>query len=281
MLLIILLFIFSSIILFILAATPLATIIMNRIQGKKAEVAERKLDTMFIQINKKKLILLYTFSPLVLGMAVFFFSNSLLFSIVAAGVGFMLPALVLKQLELRRKAKMQSQLVDGIMLLSSSLKGGLSLLQALEVLVEEMLPPISQEFGLILRENKMGITLDESLKKLHERMHIEELAFLVNSLLVARETGGDLTKVLSRLATTIRDNYKLKEKVRTLTLQGRMQGVIMSVLPFIFLSWVLAFNRNHFDVMLQSETGRMLLIVAVGLQIVGMVLIHRFSIIKI
>jgi tight adherence protein B len=281
MLFFILLLIFSAIILFLLSATPLAAIIMNRIQGKKAEVAERKLDTMFIQINKKKLILLYTFSPLGLGIAVFFFSKSLLFSLVAAGVGFMLPALVLKQLELKRKAKMQAQLVDGIMLLSSSLKGGLSLLQALEVLVEEMLPPISQEFGLILRENKMGINLDESLKKLHERMHIEELAFLVNSLLVARETGGDLTKVLSRLATTIRDNYKLKEKVRTLTLQGRMQGVIMSVLPFIFLSWVLAFNRNHFDVMLQSETGRMLLIVAVGLQIVGMVLIHRFSIIKI
>ena len=127
----------------------------------------------------------------------------------------------------------------------------------------------------------MGVSMDESLRRLYDRMKIEELGFLVSSLLVAREAGGDLTKVLSRLATTIRDNSKLKEKVKTLTLQGRMQGIIMSVLPILFIGWVITFNRNHFDVMLNSDTGRLLLIVAAVLQIVGMILIYRFSKIKI
>lgn len=196
-------------------------------------------------------------------------------------LGLALPSLVIKRLQQQRKARFQAQLIDGVQLISSSLKGGLSLLQAIEVLVEELPAPISQEFGLVLRENKMGITLDESLKRINERVNIEELGLLVNSILVAKETGGDLTKVLSRLSTTIRDNRKLKESIKTLTLQGRMQGIIMLVLPFFFIAGVLSINRNHFNIMLETEQGRMLLMLAVILQAVGMLLIRKFSTIKI
>ena len=88
-------------------------------------------------------------------------------------------------------------------------------------------------------------------------------------------------KVLSRLTTTIRDNRKLKDSIKTLTLQGRLQGIIMSALPFMFVWWVINFNKKHFDIMFQNDTGRMLLIAAVVLQIIGMFLIRKFSIIKI
>jgi len=158
--------------------------------------------------------------------------------------------MVIKIMEKKRVEKFAGQLVDGLMVISSALKGGLSLLQALEVLVEEMPPPISQEFGLILRENKIGLTLEESLRRLNGRLKLEELGLMINSVLVARETGGDLTKVFSRLATTIRDNRKLKENIRTLTLQGRLQGIIMSLLPFVFAWWVMTTNKEHFDIML-------------------------------
>ena len=104
---------------------------------------------------------------------------------------------------------------------------------------------------------------------------------MVNSILVARETGGDLTKVFSRLSVTIRDNRKLKDSVKTLTLQGRLQGMIMSVLPILFISWVLTFNRQHFDIMLNSQIGRMLLFAALFLQVAGMILIRKFSTIKV
>ena len=278
---IIFLLIAGSIILLATQAVPLAMEILNRMHGKKAAAAEKQLDTMFIQVNKNKLVMLYSITPIVLGAVAFIFLHSFVFIFLAALVGLALPAIVIKKIEAQRKTKLSTQLVDGVMILSSSLKGGLSLIQAIEVLVEEMPAPISQEFGLILRENKMGVSMDESLRRLYDRMKIEELGFLVSSLLVAREAGGDLTKVLSRLATTIRDNSKLKEKVKTLTLQGRMQGIIMSVLPILFIGWVITFNRNHFDVMLNSDTGRLLLIVAAVLQIVGMILIYRFSKIKI
>jgi tight adherence protein B len=176
---------------------------------------------------------------------------------------------------------MNDQLLDAINMLASCLKGGLSLLQGFEVLVEEMPVPINQELGLVVRENKMGISLEESLIRLNKRMNLEELGLVVNALLVARETGGELTKVFSRLSVTIRDNHKLKENIKTLTLQGRLQGYIMSFLPIVFVAWVLSVDKHHFDIMMKSDMGRLLLVIAVVMQICGMILIRIFSIIKI
>ena len=273
--------VFSSVDLLSSQCIPLVLDVLHRLEDKRVGKTEKQLDRMFIRVNKERLYLFYTVTPLVLGLIPFLLFHNFIYTLIGIGLGLYLPTVVIKNLQVMRKARFQAQLVDGLMILSSSLKGGLSLLQGIEVLVDEMPPPLSQELGLVLRENKMGVTLEESLKRLNERMDLEEVKLLTNSILVARETGGDLTKVLSRLSTTIRDNRKLKETIRTLTLQGRLQGVIMSVLPFIFILTVLSFNREHFEVMFQSETGRMLLFAAVILQAIGLMLIQKFSKIRI
>jgi tight adherence protein B len=182
--------------------------------------------------------------------------------------------IIIKQ---RRIKKFQGQLVDSLMILSSSLKGGLSLIQSIEALCEEMPPPISQEFSLVVKENTWGVSLDESLRNLRRRMPLEEVNLLVSSVLVARETGGELTKVLSRLTETIRNNVKLKEKIATLTLQGRLQGIIMSFLPVVFTIFIYKQNPGHFDIMLETDMGRTLIIVAIFLQIIGIFFIKKIS----
>lgn len=272
---------FASVYLLAQQIIPLLMDRLHRAQAKKVSQAEKQLEEMFMVVKREKLFLYYTLSPLILGGSAFFIFSSTALALIAGGVGFILPASIIKLMEQQRKQKFLSQLVDGLMIISSALKGGLSLLQAIEVLVEEMAAPISQEFGLILRENKIGVTLEDSLKRLNARLKLEELGLLINSVLVARETGGDLTKVFSRLSTTLRDNYKLKENIRTLTLQGRLQGIIMSILPFVFVWWVLTFNRQHFDILLNTEQGRTLLFIAVVLQILGIFLIRKFSRIRI
>lgn len=275
------LFAFASVYLIAYQVVPSLTDKFHTTQSKKVSIAEKQLDGMFFVVKREQLFLYYTLTPLIFAAAAFVLSRKIPIAFVAGLAGSVLPAMIIKIMENRRKEKFAGQLVDGLMVISSALKGGLSLLQAIEVLVEEMPVPISQEFGLILRENKIGLTLDESLRRLNDRLKLEELGLMINSVLVARETGGDLTKVFSRLATTIRDNRKLKENIRTLTLQGRLQGIIMSALPFVFVWWVMTFNKEHFDIMLGTEKGRMLLFVAAGLQAVGMVLIRKFSIIRI
>jgi tight adherence protein B len=268
----------------VLISNNIVSLILGRLKSlqlRKVDRIESKLETMFITVNKQRLIFIYTLLPLILGALGFLFFRNLIFAVIGVAAGLVLPTLVLKGLEAKRKMLFKSQLTDALMIISSSLRGGLSLVQAIEVLVEEAAPPMSQEFGLVLRESKVGVSLDESLMKMYQRVRVKELEFVINSILVARETGGDLTKVLYRLSTTMRDNLKLEDNIRTLTLQGKLQGIIMSVLPFIFIISILTFNPKHFDIMLQSDTGKMLIVLAAFLQVVGIVLIQIFSKIRV
>jgi tight adherence protein B len=176
-----------------------------------------------------------------------------------------------------RKAKFHSQLVDGLMVLSSSLKAGLSFLQALEVLVEEMPQPISEEFGLIIKENKMGIRLEESFEKLNKRMPSEDLNLITTAILIARDTGGNLTVIFENLANSIREKTKISDQVKTLTTQGKWQGVIMSFLPIGFAAFIFKTNPEYLQLMLSSQLGRFLLIYAVISELVGMFLIQKLT----
>jgi len=264
----------------ILISFSLLPLIVQRIQfwQQKKEVAVAKeMDNMFYDKSPKSIVMLYFILPMLFGSLGYLILNSQLLMILGVVVGLVIPNFILKARFKARIRKFNNQLLDAINMLSSCIKGGLSLLQGLEVLVEEMPAPMSQELGLVVRENRMGIPLEECLSRLNKRMNLDELSLIINALMVARETGGELPKVFSRLSVTIRDNRKLRESIKTLTLQGRLQGIIMSFLPFAFCAWVLSVNKHHFDIMLNSDIGRMLLIIAVGLQLIGMWLIKIFS----
>lgn len=277
MFLLVVLFIAASAVLLSMALLPMFVDLAQRWKLKKETKISHELDNLFYDKSPKNLMKLYFILPPVLGIVGFVLFRSLLLAAAGTFIGLFVPNLIMRLREGKRRQMFSSQILDTIMILSSALKGGLSLLQALEVIVEEMPIPMNQEVGLAVRENKMGITLEESLNRLKVRMHMDDLTLVVNSILVARETGGDLTKVLSRLSTTIRDNRKLKDSIKTLTMQGKLQGIIMSFLPFVFVWWVITFNRHHFDIMLQNDTGRFLLVLAVILQVIGMFLIKKFS----
>ncbi len=271
----------SSVVLVHMSIAPLFVDKAVAWKDKKEKTVAIEMDKMFYDKNPKAIVRLYFILPPAIALVVFLVTGNVLFMAGGALLGFTIPNFVLKGRNANRRRKFNNQILDAIMVLSSSLKGGLSLLQALEVVVEEVPAPMSQEVGLVVRENKMGVTLEDSLRHLSRRMDMEELNLVINSVLVARETGGDLTKVLSRLSTTLRDNRKLKESIQTLTLQGRLQGVIMSALPILFAWWVITFNKEHFSIMLKNDTGRTMLIAAVVLQVIGMLLIKRFSTIRI
>ncbi|MDD5441769.1 MAG: type II secretion system F family protein, partial [Candidatus Omnitrophica bacterium] len=146
---------------------------------------------------------------------------------------------------------------------------------------EEMTPPISQEVSLLNREIKMGVPLEEALIRMDKRMPSEEMTLVSSAIIVARETGGDLTKVFAKLVETIRDRLKLKELIATLTLQSRLQAIIISLLGPAFFFIVRKMRPDHFDIMWQTELGRILMIIALVLQIIGFVLIIIFGRIRI
>jgi tight adherence protein B len=151
------------------------------------------------------------------------------------------------------------------------------MLQAFGVIAEEMPPPISQEFGLLLKETRMGVSMEDAVAHLRARMPSDDMNLFATAVLVARETGGDITHIFGRLVETMRERKKLKEKILTLTFMARMQGIIMACLPFAFGYLVYQINREYFDFFLKDEFGRMLLVGIVFLQTIGFVLFARFS----
>jgi tight adherence protein B len=163
------------------------------------------------------------------------------------------------------------------MLLSSSLKAGLSLLQSFEALVEEMPVPIASEFSLVIRQIQMGVPLEDAMYSLRKRMHVDELDLVVTAIMVARETGGNLTEIFYQVANTIQERNKLIGRVNALCVQGKLQGAIMSLLPILFGLFVFKTNPKFFDMFLQDNLGRFLLGYAFISEILGVFFIRKFS----
>jgi tight adherence protein B len=249
----------------------------NAWQEKRVQESAEKLGQIFINVDTKKLAIIYALTPVVAGIIGLVLFHSFLGLFLFAIAGLFLPALRVRYILDARHRKFMKQLPDGIMILSSCLKGGLSLLQAIETLVEEMPAPISQEFGLIIKENKMGVSLEESLSRLSKRMLSEDLNLMNTAILVARETGGNLPDVFSRLVSTIRSKVNINETVATMTLQGRVQGAILSILPFVFCIFIYKTNPEMLEQMFKTDPGKIMLGIAAILQIVGIFLIRVFS----
>lgn len=274
-------FIFISLAALLYAMYPFLEKTFQSWHKRRMEKFTPRLDNMFIYIPSRKLLFMELGCPLAAGFLVFFLTRKPLFAGAASLAGLAVAALIIKHLEAARRRKFASQLVDGLMLLSSSLKAGLSLLQAIEALAEEMPPPISQEFGLVLRENRMGIPLEDCLSKLKRRIENEDLNMIVTAILIARETGGNLTAIFANLVMVIRQRNRLLGRVKALCVQGKLQGRIMMALPIVFAYTVYQFDPGFLNILINDPTGRMLLIYAVISEIIGIFLIQRLSKIEI
>ncbi|MFA5271144.1 MAG: type II secretion system F family protein [Candidatus Omnitrophota bacterium] len=250
-------------------------------QKKKADEASAQFEEMFIFLNKRMLLFLFPISALSAGALAYILTKQWWMGLIFLAVGAIIPGWMINLMDKRRRQKFILQLVDGLMVMNSCLKGGLTLVQSFEILSEEMAPPLSHEISLLNREIKVGVTLEEALLRLEKRMPSEEMTLITSAILVARETGGDLTKVFSRLVETIRDRIKLREMVTTLTLQARLQSIIISMLGPVFFVVVRKIRPDHFDIMWRDELGRIFLLIAIGLQILGIILIIIFGKIEI
>ena len=246
-------------------------------EKKKIEDMSPKIDKMFLEVSFRKLLILDIMSPIVTGVIGYMVFHKIWVAVITGAIGLFIPLVVVKELEKRRRRKFAGQIVDSLMILSSCLKAGLSLQQAIEVLIEEMPPPMSQEFGLLLRQMRMGVSLESAVMDLKKRIRVDELDMVVTAMLVARETGGDLTETFSRLANTIQERNKLIGKVNALCIQGKLQGIIMSIIPIAFAVFVYKTNPRFFDVFFQDNFGRMLLGYAFISQILGMFFIRKLS----
>ncbi|MCM8801122.1 MAG: type II secretion system F family protein [Candidatus Omnitrophica bacterium] len=253
----------------------------EELHRKRAAHASSSLENMFIWVSEKKLILVFGLTPIILGIVFFIWSGKPLLTGAGFALGFILPMFVIRILEKKRKKKFHSQLPDALTSLTQSLKAGLSFLQALEVITEELSPPISQEFALVVKEYKMGVELKQSFESLNKRMGSEELNLMTTGILVASETGGSLTEIFEHLNESIRKKNRISEQLKTLTTQARWQGRILSALPIVFAVLIFKINPDFFSQMVQSDIGRLLLVWCLISELIGAIMLNRLSRIEI
>jgi len=253
--------------------------VQQRIEAYLTSVRRSKedLEDLFIMVPRRRLIAIYIAAPVLLtGAGWLFWPNPLVLPLGVA-VGLALPRVFVKFAEFKRRHRFQSQLVDSLMVMSASLKAGMSIPQSLEVLAEEAAAPMAEEIGLALKEIRMGLSMDESLRRLHRRVPLDELNLIITAILVGRETGGDITNVFTKLIETIRERQKLKERIKTLTVIPRLQGWIMACIPFVFGVFVTGINKEYFHTFFGDPVGQLIAAVAVGAWLLSLVLIVWFS----
>lgn len=198
----------------------------------------------------------------------------------AAAIGLWVPRAVVRHLLQRRIRLVERQLIDGLSLLSSGLRAGMSFIQVVDLVVKEMPPPLSQEFGLVLREHKMGASLDDALHHLLTRVPSQEFHLLVTAVLLTKEAGGNLSEIFDRIALTIRERNKVKGRMDALTAQGKIQGITVGLLPVALGCILYAIDPELMRPVLTTPPGWAGLGVAASFELVGFMMIRKISAIE-
>jgi tight adherence protein B len=194
---------------------------------------------------------------------------TLIFTLVFSWLGWSAPRAWIAFQWQQRLRKFDEQLVDGLNLMANSLKAGLNLNHVIEVLVAEMPNPISQEFGLVISQQKLGLSIDDALEKMLERIPSDDLAVAIHSILILRETGGDLSETFDVIAQTIRERRKVDGKIRAMTMQGKTQGFLLVMMPIGLGMTLYYINPGFLTPLFQTEKGLIMILAMVVLQVIG------------
>jgi len=202
------------------------------------KVASSSLSDLFLFVDPRAVFRANVGVFLLLPIVVWLVTGVPGLALLGALAGAIVPRVAWAVLRNRRRARLVTQLPDGLNMMSGSLRAGAGLQAALEMVVKEMPAPMSQEFSLLLREQRLGLALEDSLRGMAQRLGLEEIDLFVSALTIAKEVGGNLSEILERLASTLRAKATMEGKIRALTSQGKLQGVIVGALP-LFLAGAL------------------------------------------
>lgn len=207
----------------------------------------------------------------VLGMV----GSRVLGAVVGGIIGYLVPFLFLK-IKIRRRAKaFNDQLGDTLILIANALRTGYSFMQAIEMVSREMLPPISSEFGRTLKEMNLGVPTEDAMSNMAKRIDSDDLDLVITAVLIQRQVGGNLAEVLDSIANTIRERIRIKGEIKTLTAQGRMSGVIVSLLPVALLLALRLINPDYVNILFTHPTGQFMLGTAIAGQLLGIIAIQK------
>lgn len=244
--------------------------------GKKYN---KKLETSLIRsglpLKAEELIFINLAASIIMALMGFLLFGNILAILLFGLLGFFLPGIWVNLVRKKRVIKIEEQLLNATVLLASSLRAGHSFLQSLELVSRESPPPLADEFAKVIRETKIGITVEEALENLVYRIDSKDIEMVVTGVLIQRLVGGNLAEVLDSIAYTIDKRIKTKAKIRALTAQPRLSALIISLLPVVLALFIYLRKADFLAVLVTDPSGRILFMYGIISFILGVFLLQK------
>jgi tight adherence protein B len=211
---------------------------------------------------------------LILLLVTFMLTRNVLIALPMAPIGYFLPRWYVGSRRRQRQAKINGQLEEMLTLVSNSLKSGYGLMQSFEYASRQLAPPLADEIKRMIQEANLGAGAEVAIEALAERIASTDMEMVVTAIAIQRSVGGNLAQTLDNVAYTMRERDRIRGEIRTLTSQQRMTGVIIGGLPIFVGGIMFAINPDYMLPLFTDTVGKVLLLMAVGMEALGIVLIR-------
>jgi len=237
----------------------------------------RKLSQGFPDTTLQKFLLIMgglAIFPILLGAILSWNIFAILLAAVAMGYS---PLLVLNMQRAKRQRLVSEQLPEAMDFLSRVLRAGHSLSTGFQMMSEELPAPVATEFRRCYDQHSLGQPLEEGLREMVDRVDSTDFSFFVTAVLIQRQSGGDLSEVLSNISAMVRQRLRLAKQVRAKTAEGRFTGYIMVAFPAVMFALCYFLNPDLYGLFFKTNTGLMMLGFAVVLQLLGLFMIKKIT----
>lgn len=250
---------------------------MERYQTTFTESASANMADMFMFVDPTRLFYLNLVAIGVFPVLFWMLTGDPVSSLVLGGLIALTPAMIYRNMRKKRLKKFEAQLPDGLMMVSGAMRAGASLNIALEGLVKEQSPPLSQEFELLLREQRIGVDFEKSLDHMEKRLPLADFAMLASALRINREIGGNLAEIIESLGETLRRKHQMEGKIQSLTAQGKLQGIVMTGLPVLLGVLLYFLEPASMEKLWSTWYGYITLAIIIVMEFLGYLFISKIT----
>ena len=248
---------------------------VDQYSQKFSVTAESNMRKLFLFADTRKLSMFYIAAFVLIPPLLYLTGFGLVLASASLILLFVAPRWLFARLAARRRVRINQSLPDALTQISGAMRAGSTFTMAMQSYVDEDTGPLGQEFSLLLREQRVGARLEDALDSLAERVQSEEMDLVVSAALIAHDIGGNLAEILLSLGETIRRKLEMEGKVASLTAQGRLQGFVVSALPFGILVPLTYFEPEATLPIFNSLLGWMFLTVIVVMVCIGGLIIRK------
>lgn len=196
-------------------------------------------------------------------------------ALVGAASGVLLGLMLMNIAIARRQKAFANQLGDMLTMTSNALRAGFSFMQAVEMISREMDDPIGGEFAEVMREMRLGASLEKALVAMTQRVQSKDFELVVTAVLIQRQVGGNLAQILDTISETVEERIRMRREVKSLTAQGRASGMVLAALPLGLAGILTIVNPGYLQPLITEDLGHFAIAGAIVLDIIGFYVINR------